>query len=435
MEVTLQEVLAAREQRVARQKKFLEKGHPVVSFSMNIAGPVKVSPEIERAFFYGVSLLRQNLPVLQEELIVENTGCEGLFDLAAAPEEIKALCTKLEEQLPIGRLFDMDVITPDGEKLTRKTQRGCLVCGKAGRECAATRAHSVEQLQVATGRLIREHFAEADSESIGKAAVNALVFEVQTTPKPGLVDQNNNGSHTDMDLPLFVKSAKSLESYFVQAVKIGMETPDFEECFGRLRQAGLQAEETMFAATCGVNTHKGAIFTLGLLCGSIGSLWTPETPFAGVEAVLERAKGLCQKALQADLAPPPKTHGQKLYKELGITGIRGEAMQGFPNLLAACKMFEKCLTQGKSENDAGVITLLHLIAGVEDTNLYHRGGAAGAAFAKVAAETLLPNPDMDAVKALDREFIEKNLSPGGCADLLAAASFLHFLSVDNWDRL
>lgn len=435
MEVTLLEILQAREQRVARQKDFLEKGHPVVSFSMNIAGPVKKTPATQRAFFYGVGLLRENLPILEEELVLEHTGCEGLFSVAAEPEKIKELCTKLEEQTPIGRLFDMDVLTADGEKLTRKVQRGCLVCGRPGRECAATRAHSVEDLQAATYRLIWEHFAEADSRIIGKAAVNALIYEVQTTPKPGLVDKNNNGSHKDMDLPLFISSAKSLENYFVSAVKIGMETPDIPECFSRLRQAGLQAEKTMFAATGGVNTHKGAIFTLGLLCGSIGSLWQVDSPFAGVDAVLERAKVLCADALGQDFEKEPSSYGERLYRQTGIAGIRGEAMNGFPNLQMALQVFEKCLAQGYSKNDAGVITLLHLIAGVEDTNLYHRGGAEGAAFAKKAAEKLLQNPDMTAVAELDRVFIERNLSPGGSADLLAAARFLHFLSVDNLDRL
>lgn len=435
MEVTLQEILAAREERVARQKRFLEKGHPVVSFSMNIAGPVKRTKAIQRAFFAGVALLRQRLPIVQEELILEKTGCEGLFSVAAKPEEIKALCTQLEESLPIGRLWDMDVITPAAEKLSRSTQRGCLVCGKPGRECAAARTHSVEQLQAATHRLIGEHFSEIDSQKIGSLAVDSLIYEVETTPKPGLVDKNNNGSHTDMDLPLFVKSAKSLNGYFVQAVKIGMENPDLTECFSKLRLSGLQAEKTMFAATGGVNTHKGAIFTLGLLCGSIGSLWTPEMPFAGAEAVLERAKILCADALRQDFEKVPSTYGEKLYREKGIAGIRGEAMNGFPNLLGALQVFEKHLAQGYSENDAGVITLLHLIAGVEDTNLYHRGGVAGAAFAKVAAGTLLDDFSLHSAEELDRQFVEKNLSPGGSADLLAATWFLHSLSVDNRDRL
>lgn len=435
MEVSLQEILAAREQRVAGQKRFLEKGHPVVSFSMNIAGPVKTSPEIKRAFFEGVELLRQSLPVLEEKITLENTGCEGLFSVNAEPETIKARCTDLEECLPIGRLWDMDVLTLSGEKLSRRVQRGCLVCGKPGRECAAARAHGVEALQAATHRLIREYFSETDSKRIGNAAVDALIYEVETTPKPGLVDKNNNGSHTDMDLPLFVKSAKCLQDYFVRAVKIGMETPDLQDCFSKLRQAGLQAEKTMFAATGGVNTHKGAIFTLGLLCGSIGSLWSVDTPFAKPENVLERGGALCRDALRRDLKKAPRSFGEKLYQEKKIAGIRGEAMKGFPNLLGALKLFEKSLGEGNSENDAGVMTLLHLIAVLEDTNLYHRGGEKGAAFAKAAAKKLLDDFSISGTKELDRKFIEKNLSPGGSADLLAVARFLHSLSVDNWDRL
>ena len=427
MEVSLQDILLAREQRVARQNVFLQAGYPIISFCMNIPGPVKNSPEIERAFYLGVSRLKDSLPILKEEIRSEHTGCEAIFSVDMPAQALKDFCIGLEDSLPLGRLWDMDVLTPTGEALTRSQHRGCLVCGKPGRLCAATRAHNITQLQQATGQLIREYFAASDCKAIGALAKESLIYEVNVTPKPGLVDRRNNGSHQDMDLPLFLKSAQALESYFTKAVEIGMTNPEPETCFSLLRQAGLDAEQAMFAATGGVNTHKGAIFTLGLLCGAVGATWTPGVPFVGVQAVLSASRDMCYKALQADLDRTglPDTFGRQLYQDCGITGIRGEAMAGFPHLLSALEFFEHNLHAG--ENDAGLVTLLHLISQIEDTNLYHRGGAQGAEFAKKRAKALLPNPKEEDILLLDDVFIEKNLSPGGSADLLAATWFLHKL--------
>ncbi|MBR3979483.1 MAG: citrate lyase holo-[Oscillospiraceae bacterium] len=426
MDVTLQEILQAREQRVQRQNVFLQKGLPVVCLTMNIPGPVKNSLSIQRAFLLGAKMLRNALCVAEEEILTENTGCEALFSVEGDSRDIKQICTDLEERIPLGRLWDMDVLTPSGEKLSREEPRSCLVCGKPGRLCAATRAHSVSQLQAATRQLIWAHFAPGDCASIGHAAVESLIYEVNVTPKPGLVDRRNNGSHKDMDLPLFLKSARTLEGYFTEAAAIGIHTQDRESCFQKLRQAGLAAEQAMLAATGGVNTHKGAIFTLGLLCGSIGNLWTPGQPFAGITQVLDNCKALC-KTLTRDFSRTdlPQTYGKQLYASLGITGIRGEAMAGFPSIASGLQVYADNLALG--ENDAGVHTLLHLIARVEDTNLYHRGGTQGAEFAKTSAEQLLKNPKKEDILRLDDVFMEKNLSPGGSADLLAAIRFLHTL--------
>ena len=122
------------------------------------------------------------------------------------------------------------------------------------------------------------------------------------------------------------------------------------------------------------------------------------------------------------------TAGERLYLTRGITGIRGEAAAGLPAVTnVGLPVFRDCLAKGYSPNDAGAVTLLHLIARVADTNLYHRGGEEGAAWAAKEAEKLLPAPAMEQIEALDDAFIRRNLSPGGCADLLAVTYFLHAL--------
>ena len=228
MEVSLQEILAAREDRVRRQQRLLrEYSLPLVCFTMNIAGPVKVSPLICRGFREGVRLLEERLPrqqVLHCSIEEKNTGCEAMLAVDMPAEEIKEMCTAIEETHPLGRLFDMDVLDADGRKLERQGQRGCMVCGAPGRSCAARRLHPVLELQQVTQSLVRDYFAQKDGGVVAQAAMQSLMHEVNTTPKPGLVDRRNNGSHRDMDVPLFEASARALKPYFSECVKIGQET-------------------------------------------------------------------------------------------------------------------------------------------------------------------------------------------------------------------
>ena len=434
-QVTLQQILQAREDRVELQRQFLELyRQPLVCFTMNIAGPVKISPLIRRGFQAGLEALENMLPqkaVLARQIGEEVTGCQALFSVAMEAEALKELCTAIEDTSPLGRLFDMDVIGTDGKKLERPNLRGCIVCGKPGRGCAAGRLHPVSQLQAVTTRILTGHFAYADAQEAAEAAVQGLLDEVNTTPKPGLVDRRNRGSHTDMDIHTFIASAQALKPYFEECVKIGQETAKEapEVTFFRLRQAGQEAEKIMYQATFGVNTHKGAIFTLGILCGSLGRLWTPEAPFACTADVLAECASIGQTALHDFTAPFQNTAGQQLYRTHGISGIRGEGAAGLPSVAdIALPQYRKGLAQGLSPNDAAAITLVYLISQVEDTNLYHRGGPEGAAFAKNAARRLLqenPWPTPAQLESLDDAFITKNLSPGGCADLLAATFFLH----------
>ena len=431
MNSLLHEILAAREARAQRQQQLLcQFGVPLICFTMNIAGPVKDSPLIRRGFEAGLSLLDEKLTnIVFRDTVYAATGCEGYFSVDADASAIKEICTAIEDSCPLGRLFDMDVLATDGTKLERQASRSCLICGKAGRFCAASRAHSVEQLQQTTQRILTEHFAPLDAERVASLAVQALLDEVHTTPKPGLVDENNCGSHDDMDIPLFTASAHALRPFFKRCVLLGQQAID-QDTFPLLRAAGIEAEKQMFAATAGVNTHKGAIYTLGILCGAVGRLWRADAPFAPAECILQEAGAMTAPYAKADLAAitAPKTAGERLYQTFGLTGIRGEAAAGFPSIAnISLPLYRQLRSSGKSKNDAAATTLLHLIAEVDDTTLYHRGGKDGAEFAKSAAAAILPTPTPAQLRLLDKKFIEMNLSPGGCADLLAATLLLDSL--------
>lgn len=410
-------------------------GLPVVSFTMNIAGPIKTSPLIERGFNEG---LLSVFSAISEEKIRDKqisyfkTGPEAFFSVDMPAKDIKNLLVEIEEKSPLGRLFDMDVTDVSGKKLSRKTERGCIVCGKKGRGCAASRAHSAQEVFTAANNILKEHFLQEDAQKISFLAKESLIDEVSVTVKPGLVDKFSNGSHKDMCFDTFIKSAAALEPYFKECFLIGEKTKNEppHSAFLLLKSAGIEAEKEMFKATGGVNTHKGAIYSLGLVCGAIGRLYDAEISNFDIEKILITAAGLCKESAEKDLKNASgKTAGERLYKELKIKGIRGQATLGFPDVKnIALPALEKALCEGKNKNDAAIICLLNLIASVEDTNLYKRGGKEGFDYARVYAQNLLREGiSKEKLIEMDREFIKRNLSPGGSADLLALTLFLHSL--------
>lgn len=439
-EVTLHQMLDARERRAALQKSLINTYKtPLVCFTMNIAGPIKTSPLIERAFFEGVEVLQNKLPsqnILHCEIDVSVTGCQAMFCVSMDAQKLKTICTDIEDSCSLGRLFDMDVLDTGGAKLSRDTLRRCIVCGASGRECAAGRLHTVPQLQAATRKIITEHFFSIDRNLFANLATDSLLEEVYTTPKPGLVDRRNNGSHTDMDVHTFAKSAHALTPYFYQCVNIGHRTWDqpLADTFKQLRKAGIAAESTMYQATGGVNTHKGVIYSFGVICGVLGRLWQADSPVPKLKDVLSLCSEMTQDAVKSDFQSIDKTTaGGRLYLEYGLTGIRGEVVSGFSSVKhIGLPVFLKALDNGFSKNDAGSITLVHLMSKVEDTTLYNRGGKSGAAFAQKRAKELLKAsyfPTIAQMEQLDNEFIARNLSAGGCADLLAVTYFLYKLNL------
>lgn len=434
-EATLMQILESREVRAKRQEEILAAfGAPVLSFTMNIAGPVKVSPLIERGFREGLGQINCRIPgdlVLHREEKIDITGCEALFAVRMDARKLKKICTNLEESTQIGRLFDLDVIDETGRKLSRAEERCCLICGKPGRGCAARRVHGVKELQEKTREILSRHFLLADAAEIGRIARESLIEEVSATPKPGLVDGRNNGSHRDMTVSTFLLSAGVLEPYFTRCVEIGQETADFspDVTFSYLRKAGILAEADMYRATQGVNTHKGVIYSLGTICGALGRLWSAEGTRIPMERLFSLCSALAAPAAAADFAcAGTDTAGMRWYLEKGITGIRGEVSKGFPSLTEiALPRFAFARNSGLSREEAGLFALLHLIAALDDTTLLHRGGVEGAVWAKGAAKKLLDSADFPTrgdMEALDDAFIERNLSPGGAADLLAVTFFL-----------
>lgn len=269
----------------------------------------------------------------------------------------------------------------------------------------------------------------------GKLAKEALLKEVMATPKPGLVDQRDNGAHRDMDVHTFEVSARALEPYFGQMGWKGYvwrQSP--ESLFLRIRSMGIQAEREMFRQTNGVNTHKGAVFTIGILAASAGQIYAREGK-ADTDEIFVYARKMCETVLEAEiqemLYKSPATHGEWLLCTSGERGIRGEAQKGFPVLReVAVPILKKCLEEGIEEEKAYLQTLLAVIETLTDTNVLSRSSAEGLRWMQQRASGILKaggalsREGLQEIRVWNQECIRRNISPGGAADMLAAAIFL-----------
>lgn len=270
--------------------------------------------------------------------------------------------------------------------------------------------------------------APTDTKRIRNAAASALLQELITYPKPGLVSLVDTGSHADMDATTFVRSTLALRRYFEDAARAGSEGASFEA----LRQLGLSAEARMLRATLGVNTHRGAIFNLGLLAAAAGARRSACSS-APIPTLGERVKRTWGAAI-GQHRRDATSHGSGVSARHGVGGAQAEAAAGFPSLYRiGLPAYRAVLSHGGSVNQARVQAFFELLARLDDTNLLHRGGLEGLAYARARAGVFLgeggvfqPRWREQAIE-VHRAFCARRLSPGGSADLLAACVFVHAL--------
>lgn len=430
-EASLAQVLAARDARAPRRAALLGENASLAVLTVNIPGPVKLSPMTCAVFSAGISALRDALGAPPRKTLWRVTGAEAYFVSPLPPDRLKRLTSELEEEHPLGRLMDVDVFAPDGAPYSREAlglpRRRCLLCAGDAAACGRARAHPVAEL-VAWADECVERYERARCttlpEQLGRLAQDALYEEVWATPKPGLVDRRNNGAHTDMDYADFLASATVLRPWFVRCAQEGVQHASPSAAFAALRPLGLEAERDMYAATNGINTHKGALFSLGLLCAAaarVAARGERLSPSAVCEEAKVMTQGLCAREYTALDARPALTRGERMFLAHGVRGVRGQAEAGFPDALHTAL---PCLGGAGERNEQLVTALLRLMATLQDTNVLGRGGADAAQSVCVRADACRTPED---ALALDDALTREGLSPGGCADLLAVSVFFDSL--------
>lgn len=267
---------------------------------------------------------------------------------------------------------------------------------------------------------------------IAHLATQALQAELDTTPKPGLVDKDNNGAHHDMDYALMQRSIDTLHPYFVKLALLGCA--DALPTHTSIRDIGIEAEKAMLSATNGVNTHKGALFSMGLAV--VAAAHEERKIAANEEQILKERNGgedvlvslqTTIKALAASFPDTSGTHGSKAkLLSKGTTAIKGaldNAREGYEMLFAEWLPF---YIERRKEHDAYTLhkTLLRIMCDLDDTNVIYRTDLATAEEVKQEARVLLDSFSKAALKDMDRHYTTRNISPGGAADMLSLTIFI-----------
>lgn len=262
---------------------------------------------------------------------------------------------------------------------------------------------------------------------------SAIVREVSLKHKPGLVEPDNTGAHQDMDYNLFLKSAEAIKPYLAKMCEIASSVQEPKKLFLALKQVGIQAEQEMFEATEGINTHKGMIFNMALLSGAtlqclsrFGTL-----DYTWMQNYIQKmTQGLCQRELGTSVT----SYGERLYKAYGITGIRGQAEAGYPILFEGAIHELKRIKNFYEDEQKYLHLMMYLMEHIEDTNIIARHDpetllevqAVAAQFRK--QYPIIHEPAIKALDNLNKTFVKRHISPGGTADTLAMIIFIDEVS-------
>lgn len=444
-EPSLIEILNAKERIYNLQQECLIKHSCVLlGLSLLLPGGVKNAPIYDYIFKEGLNNIkeyfkRNNIAPSEEFSETSTTGYYALFCLNTNPLSLKQDMIILEESQPIARLWDIDIINSRGENISRtnidtsKGVRKCLICNEEAKVCTKKRTHSINELREKIAELTIENLL---ARYISRKITRALINEVLLTPKPGLVDADNSGAHKDMDKNTFLKSAKALQPYFEKFIHHGYKNAKTEpiDVFNTIRKLGLEAEEAMCKATNKVNTHKGSIFLFGIIATAIGWLYgnNEEINIDNIQSFTKKATIHILDELHDEKAK--LTAGIILFRKYGLTGARGEVFSGYET---AINFGLPTLKRYKNHpvKYAQLQTLMQLIANNNDTNVAHRGGIENLEWMKATAESIsnknhsLSELEYE-IKLFDNECIERNLSPGGSADLLAVSNLFYTIETD-----
>ena len=276
-----------------------------------------------------------------------------------------------------------------------------------------------------------------NNKNIATLATKALLYEVSISPKAGLVSRLSNGSHKDMNFYTFIDSSLALYNYFLNCFDYGQEKlfscPNF---FKDLREVGKVAEKEMYEATKGINTHKGTIFSMGILLAVLG-VHLKENKKIDLKVLSEKIKEMCKLLLnELEDADNISTYGEKAYKEYHLTGARGLAISGYKIVLldGINKLKDFCKTL--DFETACILLLFYYMSVLDDTNIVNRASITILKEVQILSKelfeenkkTLEKENIKNSMSKLNDIFIEKNISAGGSADLLILTIFIHLLT-------
>ncbi len=422
-------LLEARDARAARLGSWRVRPPATVFLSLNVPGPDKNAPRLDRVFAWARAAVLREWPAAS--LLAEGRDALGpyaAFGVSAPAAGVKRTCVRLEESLPFGRLLDLDVFavdaTPVGRASLPQPPRRCLVCEAPAVECIRAARHSAQDLSSSVLRLARSPLA-----ALARALASGACAELSLTPKPGLVDRLDNGSHPDLSHESMCRAIDTLPVYYDELIGLTDGAPiDLAAAV----QAGVRAEERMRAAA-GSNTHRGYIFLSGLLllAAAVDVTGTTTGWRTAVRSLAHEVTAGGSRPAVAGGSTPPSSHGGDARRRYRVAGILGEAAAGLPSLFEhGLPALDRALTRGLSPETARHYAMAVLMTEVEDTTAIHRCGPAGLARLKEDGASLAAlieggGDHLARLRALNDEYRAMRLTMGGVADCLALTLAVH----------
>lgn len=451
--INLMQVLDNREWREKYQKQLMASFPTAVitSVKLNLPGPIKTSPKLQSVFQIIINDLNpvfKDLQIIKEASFVDQiTGPEIFFVTSGCLKLVKQIMITFEESHLLGRLLDLDVMCQNADKQLSREELGfaprkCLLCGKDAKTCIKEGNHSLAEGYSQINKMLHNFekskmiVPQMTQSQVVNAALTGMLYEVSLAPKPGLVDPISNGAHKDMTVFTFIDSSLALQPYLNEAYRIGnqFKGTDLPRMFSLLRNAGIRAEKDMFAATNGVNTHKGAVFSLGIMVTAVA--YATQKSITNLLTIQKVISDMTQDLVKNDLvknnlrnSQNRQTAGERQFIKYKIPGVRGEAEKGFPIVMNLALPF-LCEQQGNF-NQRLLNTLMKIAGNIDDTNLIKRAGNAtiskdmqhwSMTFFQIGGSY---TPEgLKFLNDLDQMFIKRNLSMGGAADNLILTIFL-----------
>ena len=438
----LNKFLEFREERVELQNSLIKKySLPLIAVRTNYPGENKLEALAVRIADIAAEEMKEcfSEKIVYRETLENLEGKIYLFVIDEKAENIKKTTVYFEENHILGRCVDIDVYDTEGNGLSRSQfgyeKRKCLICDEMAFVCGRAMKHSHQEIK----NVLMEKYIQYDNyiiqrekivKKLGDIAVEAMIFEAATSPSFGLVSPLTQGSHDDMDFFTFLKSSFAIKEGFEKMARVSYSYLTLEKAFLRTRKIGIETEKTMFEATENINTHKGMIFLLGIAVVTASRALYEGTSFNDIQPMI---KNMCKDILK-DFENINLTHGEKLYKNYGFTGVRGEVREGLDIIFnGSLNVFEKSIEKSNDMNLASLQTLIFLMGKVMDSTIVHRHDihmlrrvkreaeeffAAGGVYSELGRET---------AENIEKTYIKERISPGGSADLLAVTIFLYKL--------
>ncbi len=402
------QILASRDIRRSEIQILKKAFKSVITVKANIPGEKK---QLNISYIL-IKLFKKMIPLDMVQHFSYHDSYDGPYFLLGSnmdSRQLKTVLTTIENDEKLGRFIDLDVY--DGEKtLSREKSRKCFLCEKDAFVCIREKNHTTEELLEYMNENVKQYLIEEVKTLIDES----ILLELNLHPKFGLVTPKSNGSHEDMNYDLMIKAKDAIEPFLIDMFVVGYSDRDLAEIFSDIRKIGLKAETAMMIATGNINAYKGLIFIMGIYITAFANSLYNNTGFHHVREIISQMS----QSVKEDYVKLNNSFGLEAYERYGILGVRGEVLNGMPNVYGSLEYLKDFSEESRLH------TLMYLVSRTEDTVLLKRAGSIEEyRKVKYMFKQALEN-NRFSISDLDKYCLENNLSFGGSADCLIVAIFI-----------